>query len=320
MATKKDMAQANTEQESIFCVLCNSGDEQEVLVGHDRLHGISGTFRVVKCKNCGLMRTNPRPTREGIGKFYPDNYGPYQTVAPLDNEKVRPRWKKVARMVFDGYSQKVPPMPPGRMLEIGCASGDFLTKMAARGWVVEGIEFSAAAGDTAQKRGHRVCVATMEKAERSRADVDLTVGWMVLEHLHDPVNALRKLHKWSNADGWLALSVPDAGSWERRIFGDAWYSWHLPNHLYHYDRRTLVRMLEMTGWEVKKIFWHRNPTNLFKSLKYVCEDRRWISMADYFEDMATGRRHPYIRAVLGLMLGVLRASGRMTVWARKVDK
>src|SRR3546814_19345766 len=60
--------------------------------------------------------------------------------------------------------------------------------------------------------------------------VDLIVGWMVLEHLHQPLAVLRKLRRWIQPDGWLVLSVPDAGSLEFRVFGDRWYALQLPTH------------------------------------------------------------------------------------------
>ena len=47
--------------ENVSCPLgCIKGDEI-VLTGRDRLHDLPGEFTVVKCRSCGLMRTNPRP-------------------------------------------------------------------------------------------------------------------------------------------------------------------------------------------------------------------------------------------------------------------
>src|SRR3546814_20558991 len=56
---------------------------------------------------------------------------------------------------------------------------------------------------------------------------DVVVGWMVLEHLHEPLAALKKLRRWVRQDGWLVLSVPDAGGLELKLFRDRWYALHL---------------------------------------------------------------------------------------------
>jgi hypothetical protein len=147
---------------------------------------------------------------------------------------------------------------------------------------------------------------------------DLIVGWMVFEHLHEPMQVLEKLRHWTQPDGWLVLSVPDAGALEFTVFKDAWYALHLPHHLYHYTLETLGLVLERSGWHIERVFWHSNPTNLLQSLRYRCRERGWQKAADYLLDIVAGRRQRYARLLLGRVLGMLHASGRMTVWANRV--
>src|SRR3546814_7727601 len=96
--------------------------------------------------------------------------------------------------------------------------------MARAGWDVEGIEPSAHAARQAAEAGYKVRNVPLETAADPQLPVDLIVGWMVLEHLHQPLAVLRKLRRWIQPDGWLVLSVPDAGSLEFRVFGDRWYA------------------------------------------------------------------------------------------------
>src|SRR5436190_7312462 len=72
---------------------CAQADEP-VLVARDRLHGRPGEFRVVRCRACGLMRTNPRPTAASIGRYYPDEYGPFHVPVIPDRERRGPRRPK----------------------------------------------------------------------------------------------------------------------------------------------------------------------------------------------------------------------------------
>jgi SAM-dependent methyltransferase len=141
---------------------------------------------------------------------------------------------------------------------------------------------------------------------------------MVVEHLHDPIGALAKLARWTRPGGWLALSTPDAGSLEFRLFRDAWYALHLPNHLYLFSEDSLGRVLAAAGWRLERVFWHDNPNNLLMSLRFRALDRGWTEMASFLEDVAEGRRLPRARLVLGKLLGALKASGRITIWARRV--
>ncbi|MFN2572492.1 MAG: class I SAM-dependent methyltransferase, partial [Gemmatimonadales bacterium] len=187
---------------------CPQGD-RAVLTGRERLHGLPGEFTVVQCATCGLMRTDPRPNSDSIGRFYPDEYGPYRDTridpdlgaAPIDT-----RWKALLRSVLAPDSRRIPRLQPGRMLEVGCASGAFLAQMAHAGWEVSGVEFSETAGQAARSLGYRVHIGALDTAPAPDPDrlYDLVVAWMVLEHLPNPVQALRRLAAWSSPGAWLA--------------------------------------------------------------------------------------------------------------------
>lgn len=76
---------------------CTS-DDREVLEGADLLHGMPGTFRVVRCNGCGLMRTNPRPNPDTIDLYYPHDYAPHHVVAqPAAKPKRKRKWYYGAR-------------------------------------------------------------------------------------------------------------------------------------------------------------------------------------------------------------------------------
>lgn len=252
-----------------------------VLVGHDRLHGLPGNFRVVKCSLCSLMRTDPRPTAEAMSLYYPDDYGPHLgTRIVEEGVDRRPAWRRhasrVAQALMNANTDRIPAIPPGRLLEIGCASGSYLHKMSRAEWSVEGIELSALAAERARLAGHKVHVGTVESAPDPAQRLDVVVGWMVLEHPHDPVLALRRIHDWTKPGGWLVASVPNADCWEFRVFRSAWYALHLPNHLWHPTRETLRMVLERGGWQLQRVFFHRDERNVLGSLGHVLEDRGWF--------------------------------------------
>lgn len=310
--------------ESTACPLgCAAGDDT-VLVARDRLHNLPGEFTVVKCRTCGLMRTNPRPTPETMGFYYPDDYGPYQGTRvdfPNISGEHCPAWKRLARRVFQFNAERMPSLPSGRMLEIGCASGSFLYRMACDGWDVEGLEFSAKAAESARSLGYPIHVGSLETAPEPTRQYDVVVGWMVLEHLHDPVPALQKLHRWTKTGAWLVVSVPNAGSLGFRIFRNVWYDLHLPNHLYHYTPRTLKMVLEKGGWQMERMFHQRVLNNLIASIGHVLQDKQCAPrLARRLIDFP---RRPGLKQVflypLACLLAAFGQTGRMTIWARRVD-
>src|SRR3546814_15640485 len=112
---------------------------------------------------------------------------------------------------------------------------------------------------------------------------------MVLEHLHEPLAALKKLRRWVRQDGWLVLSVPDAGGLEFKLIRDRWYALHLPAHLHHYSRETLTNMLAKGGWSVDNVMWHRSARNTLMSLSYLLSDFGLPGAAYFFPDVAARR-------------------------------
>jgi len=308
--------------EKVLCPLGCPPGEEKMLVGRDRIRGLPGEFPVVRCCTCGLLRTSPRPRQEAMGDYYPNDYGPYDStrVSPGRTSK-HSWWKTLLKRIFEFNAQRLPPLPLGNMLEIGCASGAFLSRQQELGWRVAGIEFSEVAAANARKAGFDVRTGALEDASEPDEKFDLIVGWMVLEHLHDPVGSLKKLRNWTNRGGWLVLSLPDASPRWFSWFRDANYDLHLPNHLYHFTPQTLEKMVSLGGWHLDRVFHHRLLSSLLGSLGNKMEDSglagapvRWLKT---FPDRATHLH--YLFYPLAIVLAALGQTGRMTVWARRVD-
>lgn len=301
---------------------CAEADES-LFVGRDRLYGLPGEFTVVRCTHCGLIRTNPRPTIETMGAYYPDDYGPYISTKISDggDNPIRkpgifhPLLSRIVRF----NTTVLPEMKPGSMLEIGCASGSFLAEMASAGWKVRGIEFSPKAAAAAQEAGLDVYSGSVDSAPEPEQPYDLIVGWMVVEHLHEPLDSLKKLLRWTEPGGWLAISLPDAGAIEFRLFKASGYALQLPNHLYHFTPRTIAMLLEKAGWRVERIAHHRVLNNLMGSIGHKLEDLNAPHcIARAFRNYPhTAARLSLILYPLAWLLALLRQTGRMTVLARK---
>jgi SAM-dependent methyltransferase len=203
------------------------------------------------------------------------------------------------------------------MLEIGCASGAFLHHMACQGWKVQGIEYSEKVAQAAAKLGYPVHSGPLETAPQPDQPFDLIVGWMVLEHLHEPVAGLKKLREWAKPGAWLVLSVPNAGSAEFRLFKDKWYALQLPTHLYHFTPRTLEKVLSASGWHLEDVRHQRVLGNLFASVGYVLRSKGFMQIGQKlinFPESAGWWNH--VLYPIAWLLSVFGQTGRMVVWAR----
>lgn len=296
---------------------CSPCDEY-VLSGVDRLHGLPGEFRVVRCTSCGLMRTDPRPTIESIGHYYPAEYSPHQADSASARTGTVIRLLTTLRRIQPSWlrNRRLPAVPPGRLLEIGCAAGGYLQEMKSAGWDVSGVEPSQSAAAAANAAGLDVFHGSISSLPQESGRYDVIVGWMVLEHLHDPVGGLKKLREQAANDGWLVLSVPDATGWLGfSFFRSYWYALDLPRHLFQFTPHTLKTVLEAAGWKQEKIYWQHDASNFFWSLRYWLLERKLATLAALCDKIGRRRGNPIV-ACLAVLLGVFHCSGRMVVWAQ----
>lgn len=314
--------------ENVPCPLGCQSEDLTLFEANDRLNGLPGIFQVVKCKKCGLIRTNPRPRPQFIANFYPESYGPYQytrvkSVADKANSEIRGyKIKKILKKIFPLHNESLPKLNPGRMLELGCAAGAFMQKMKLKGWQVEGIETSVSASQMARKAGLKVFTGSIEKAPEPDHPFDLVVAWMVLEHLHQPLDVLKRLFDWTKTGGWLVASVPNAGSIDFKLFRQRWYALQVPTHLYHYTPRSINMILRSSGWQTVRIMHQRVLSNHFASAGYLLHDKVGPSRLSKFliaYPERAGLLH-YIIYPLAWILSLAGQTGRMTIWARKVGE
>jgi SAM-dependent methyltransferase len=305
--------------EDAACPMGCARDDRAVLVGRDRLHGLPGAFPVVECRGCGLLRTNPRPDLASIGVYYPEvAYMPYQQtrVTAVARAGWWPRLQRAWRL--DGTRELVPPIAPGRALELGCASGAFMQKMRRRGWEVCGVEPSPAAAAAVAAAGFPVHAGALETAADGFAsELDLTVASHSVEHLHQPLDALARVRRWSRPGAWLCCALPDAGSALFRRFGAAWYDLDLPRHLFHFSPRTLGALLARAGWRVVRVTRQRTLNSAVASLGYRLQDGGRAGLGGAllrFPESSSPIKK--LTEPLAWLLAAGRQSGRMVVWAR----
>lgn len=318
----KDIMNFSACLEDVPCPNGCSSNDKILLTGHDLHHDLPGDFNVVICQSCKLIRTNPRPNPSAMSFYYPDDYSPYASGGD-DQSTLQPInfFKKIftplVRHLFAFNTNILPPVKIGNMLEIGCASGDFLQRMAAIGWKVEGVEFSSMAASKAINKGFQVHVGSLETTPFPKQRLDLIVGWMVLEHLHDPIKALTNMQKWIKLDGYFVFSVPNAASFEFNLFGNKWDALQLPNHLYHFTPTTLRDILYTSGWQIEKIYYHRTFSSFIASLGCLLRARGYTNLGGRLINFPwSAGRWIYLLFPIAWIFSLFGQTGAMTVWAR----
>jgi SAM-dependent methyltransferase len=230
------------------CELCGSEDKRPVAARTDLFLGGDTLFSMVECLQCGVVYQHPRPTQAEMDRFYPSDYQQYTPsvqaeswIRRIDRRYgLRKRCKVITRHVKHG-----------RLLDVGCATGDFLSEMKRQtGWSVAGIEPSYHAARYAQAQvGVPVINGVLNTAPFASASFDAITMWDVLEHVYDPRTVIQETARLLRPGGVLVVNHPNLDSIDRKIFGHLWLGYELPRHLYLFPTALLRQLMDEYGFK-----------------------------------------------------------------------
>ncbi len=228
------------------CILCDGESYELVIAGPDRMRGLPGEFRVMRCTECGLCVTEPLIPEEERAKYYePDERADSGKAA-----RIRMYQSRLA----DRLERAIGPGSGKRVLDIGCGQGLFLEMMRDRGFEVFGVELGEESSRVArEERGLNVITGDLSSLDADKESFDAVLMSHLIEHVDDPVALLERVRDLLKPGGAALISLPNCRCIERRIFGANWYPWCLPVHLYHFDMRSIRRAAERAGLIVEKI-------------------------------------------------------------------
>lgn len=239
--------------ESVVCNLCGTEKNHLLYTVPDLLlNRPQVKAHLVQCSNCKLIYQNPRPALAEIGQHYPPEYEPYadQETQTKRNWLLR---KAIAYGTWKRCRFVTRHVSGGRLLDIGCATGNFLRGMAEQPgeWDLHGVELSDEVAQIARERyGLQIKTGTLEQAAFPDAHFEAITLWDVLEHLHDPGATLQEIWRILKPGGLLVIRVPNQDSWDARLFGKYWAGLDAPRHLYVFGTETLDRALRQNGFQI----------------------------------------------------------------------
>lgn len=259
----------------VNCARCGGWEAERVVQTPDYELHIDAPFEISRCRSCGHTYTSVRPDCKTLfSKFYPDAYlcygGKRGIAGFMDRKRMEGQALQRAEMVKNFVGQP----NPVKLLEIGCATGEFIKTCHRRfGWKVAGIEPNRPLSEALIREGYPVVPSTLEEAEIPAEQYDLVCLFNVFEHLWDSVYSLKRINRLLRPGGRVVVEIPDFDSPSRKRFGKYWFPYHLPRHLSHFTKESLTSLMKECGFEKVGMRKQFRPTVNVLSFQYAIHDR-----------------------------------------------
>jgi SAM-dependent methyltransferase len=228
------------------CPVCNNSLFHSFLTVKD--YTVSQQeFQLVRCTNCSLTFTNPRPPAETILAYYKSEKYISHTGGSAG---LMDRLYRIARnftlkwkaQIVKSYTSEY------TLLDYGCGTGHFLGHLKSNGWKVKGIEPSAEARVKASENA-----TVFESVENVTGTFSIITLWHVLEHIHSLRTTLVELKKRLIPSGTIFIAVPNHKSKDASHYQNFWAAYDVPRHLWHFDKQVMTELLSAAGFKVHKI-------------------------------------------------------------------
>ncbi|MEI6122343.1 MAG: class I SAM-dependent methyltransferase [Bacteroidota bacterium] len=230
------------------CEICGKNSFSKYLDSQDYFL-TQEKFTIVKCNNCQFLFVNPRPTETEIRKYYQSK----EYISHSNSKKglinqiyqfVRKRNNIKKFNLIQKYKQF------GTILDIGCATGEFLNYFKKNGWKVVGLEPNEHARNFAKTKYGLNIFPERFLYEKHKEKFDVITMWHVLEHIHFLSQRIEQVKNNLRQGGVLIIAVPNVESKDSKIYGKFWAGYDLPRHIYHFTQSSIKELFKKFGFDI----------------------------------------------------------------------
>lgn len=234
--------------EDVPCPLCGSSSSFPRV--------LRDGFQYVTCTSCSFVYLNPQLTREAVRDVYNDEdvrkFFFEQLLLPHVERDQRGEFTERARVLKTFTSE-----PRPRLLDVGCAAGNFLMRAEEQGFIGEGLELNQLYIDYIAAHRHvKVYARLLEEMKYPDETFDVVTLWDVLEHLPKPVESLKEVGRVMHRGGILGLTTINHACINEAILKDRWRYYMPPDHLCSFTPALLDMLLKKCGFTVVRFEHH----------------------------------------------------------------
>jgi 2-polyprenyl-3-methyl-5-hydroxy-6-metoxy-1,4-benzoquinol methylase len=222
----------------LSCDLCG-GENPRFLLDSARLDG-----PLVECRNCGFRYVGKRRQSLAFGTQSPDEVA--ARVSRANTEFRHLRLEEEHRLALLNARWRLELIrkikPSGKLLEIGCARGDFM-QVAMQHFEISGVEPNPGLAGISGK----IAPVHQDVIERTPwSGFDVIASFHVIEHVDSPRTFIRAAAERLKPGGLMVLETPNIDSFPYKVLKDRWRQF-IPEHYFFFDRKTVSRLLADCG-------------------------------------------------------------------------
>lgn len=260
--------------EGTTCCICSKPSKLLYDQVPDYTFGVPGEWDYVQCidEKCRTIQISPFPDSETIKSFYQSYYTQQSTEKSTkkkgEGASTKPPAKTykqylkyfLSKLIFWRADQFLNDLrylgyrkSPGRLLDVGCGSGDFLKEARDYGWAVSGCDNDEKAAEVANSiHNLNVQVGDLESIHYAEKSFDAVTLNNVIEHLINPLATMEEAYRVLNDGGRFVSISPNPSSFLHQRYKKYWRGLESPRHLVLLHHFTLRQLAKRAGF--KKVF------------------------------------------------------------------
>jgi SAM-dependent methyltransferase len=205
----------------------------------DKIH-----YRMVKCDQCGLVRSDPVAPPEILTRLYRQSTFTYGEEV----ENLKQTYGHYLSFLTALGARK------NSLLEIGCGNGFFLEEALRQGYKnVQGVEPSEATVQRASPDMRKKIICdVMQPGLVPHEQYDAVCMFQVLDHIPDPGSLIQECLKILIKGGFVLCLNHNINSWSARLFNESSPIIDI-EHTYLYSPVTLARLFKENGFYVRRV-------------------------------------------------------------------